>query len=138
MKLSGLKRVPPPPPAPERKICVACKTFAAECIVPVGEASAPMCWVCAHHVVEHECPPHEAGTAECECSPHEIYPHRAVMRLPHGDLTYKQMQEGAKRGHTAHQYNANTGCIDTWYAGELVDSAPILPVAENAPRRKPS
>ncbi len=76
MKTFDLKRVPPPPPAPEAKLCVACKGFRAECVVPVGESSAPMCWLCAHHVVDHERAPHDAATAECECLPHQVYPGR--------------------------------------------------------------
>ncbi len=100
MKTFELKRVPPPDPPPPPKLCVACKGFRAECIVPVGEASAPMCWICAHHVVDHNCAPHDAATAECECLPHEIYPSRTPptvdeliaerMRYQHGDVDYSK------------------------------------------------
>lgn len=76
MKTFDLPRVSPPPPPPEPKVCVACKSFRAECLVPVGEASAPMCWVCAHHVVEHDCKLEGVIEAWCECSPLSIYPHR--------------------------------------------------------------
>lgn len=76
-KAFDLPRIPPPPPAPEPKLCLACKAFRAECVAPVGESSAPMCWACAHHVVEHDCPPHLAAEARCECLPREIYPYRA-------------------------------------------------------------
>lgn len=98
MKAFELKRIAPPPPPPEPKLCVACKGFRAECIVPVGEGSAPMCWLCAHHVADHECAIHDAATAECECLPHEIYPGRQAptvdeliaerMRFQHGDVDY--------------------------------------------------
>lgn len=76
MKAWDLPRIPPPPPPPEPKMCVACKGMRAECVVPIGESSAPMCWLCAHHVVDHGCEPHEAVTHECECLPHQIYPGR--------------------------------------------------------------
>ena len=96
MKAFDLKRVTAPPPPPEPKLCVACKGFRAECVVPVGEGSVPMCWLCAHHVVDHECALHDAATAECECLPHEVYPGRPAptvdeliqerMRFQHGDV----------------------------------------------------
>lgn len=73
MKLKPYREPEPKP----RKGCVACQTFAPECIVPVGDASAPMCWLCAHHVVEHNVPVSKAYNAECECLPQAIYPHRA-------------------------------------------------------------
>lgn len=73
---------PIPPP-----MCPACRTFAPECLVPgemfgkSGEA-VPMCWLCAHAVVEH------AGTLEdahervasCKCSAHDIYPADVISR----------------------------------------------------------
>jgi len=52
-----------------------------------------MCWLCAHHVVDHECPPHDAATAECECLPHQIYPGRpAPVRFEHGDVTTEMIR----------------------------------------------
>ena len=60
--------------AEKSTVCAACEAFVAECLTPVGEGSAPMCWLCAHHVVEHNCPVREAATAECECTPDEVYP----------------------------------------------------------------
>ena len=56
------------------KICVACKSFRAECHAPIGEDSAALCWLCAHHVVDHEAALHEAATAQCECTPDQVYP----------------------------------------------------------------
>jgi hypothetical protein len=52
-------------------------TFAPECLVPVGDTAVPMCWLCAHHVVEHGTPLNDAPEAECDCMPQDIYPHRA-------------------------------------------------------------
>lgn len=98
-KAFDLKRVVPPPPPPV-KICMACNAFRAECLVPVGEASAPMCWLCAHHVVDHECALHEAATAECECLPHEIYPGRTpptVDELIQERLRFQHHVEGVDR-----------------------------------------
>lgn len=77
MKIEDLERINKPVARPV-KSCVACKAFAAECIVPIGEASAAMCWICAHHIIEHECRITEAGSAKCKCPPHKIYPDRAV------------------------------------------------------------
>lgn len=76
MRSRDLKRIPPPKPAPPRKLCVACQAFAAECEAPIDEGSAPMCWLCAHHVVDHGVTLHEAAEARCECLPHQIYPDR--------------------------------------------------------------
>lgn len=75
-KAFDLERVPPPPPPPEPKLCVACQGFRAECLAPVGEGSVALCWLCAHHVVDHECKLEDAPEAECECLPHQIYPGR--------------------------------------------------------------
>lgn len=79
MSLSSLKRVPPPPPAPDREACAACKAFAAECLVPVGDDAVPMCWLCAHHVVDHDTPIEGACEGECDCRPHQIYPDSSLM-----------------------------------------------------------
>lgn len=65
-----------PPPRP-KKACAACNTFAPECLAPVSDTAVPMCWLCAHHVVDHDVPVTEAYKAECDCPPHEIYPGRA-------------------------------------------------------------
>jgi hypothetical protein len=65
-------------PKNEKRVCVACKAFVAECMAPVGEGSAAMCWLCAHHVVDHEVPLHEAAEARCECTPDQIYPVRVL------------------------------------------------------------
>lgn len=72
MKLADLKA-----PRSER-VCVACKAFKAECQAPVGEGSAPMCWLCAHHVVDHGVSLHKAHEAECECTPDQVYPARVL------------------------------------------------------------
>lgn len=60
---------------------------------------------------------------------HQVQP--GVIRFPHGD----------RRGRgpdIMHMYNQRTGCMDTYVNGEVVDSAPIAPVREDLPRRKPS
>lgn len=74
MKTSDLLPFQQPPPV-EKVACRSCKTFAAECEAPVGEGSIPMCWICAHHVVEHGKPVEHAYVGECECLPSEIYPY---------------------------------------------------------------
>ena len=81
MKLSDLKCVRQPERVePKHKVCVACTAFKAECYVPVGESLVQMCWLCAHAVVEHDCPLHEAMTHECDCKPEDIYPGRPSHR----------------------------------------------------------
>lgn len=62
-----------------KRICGACKAFESECMVPVFDGdSMPMCWLCAHHVVDHEVPICEAMDAECECAPGDIYPRHSA------------------------------------------------------------
>lgn len=67
------------PPLREKRSCSACGVFAPECLVPVGDVAKPMCWVCAHFVVEHESEP--VG-ATCSCPPSAIYPGRADAEAP--------------------------------------------------------
>ena len=78
VKLKHLKPFVEPPPL-EKEACASCETFAPECLVPVGDAAVPMCWLCAHHVIEHDVAPHHARVAECECVPGEIYPSRSTV-----------------------------------------------------------
>lgn len=117
MSLRDLKRVLPPKPV-ARKACVACEAFAAECEVPVGEGAAPMCWNCAHHVVDHGVPLHEAMTAECECTPDKVYPDRHLpegqYRMVHGDMTHEKMMQEIERhgGIRGHAFNPRTGEIE--------------------------
>lgn len=134
MKLSDLKRVKQPQPKPvEKKVCLACRSFEAVCEVPMGEGAAPMCWLCAHHVVDHGVPLHEAMTAQCECHPMAIYPDR-TFRLEHGDIDYSQPRhpDDWKSGHF---FNPNNGCMETNVRGKVVDSVPLLaPVRKNTRR----
>jgi hypothetical protein len=76
-KTESLARYFEPPPK-VKKACKACNAFAPECLVPVGDLAVPMCWLCAHHVVEHDTPLTEAMEARCECLPSEIYPDRKL------------------------------------------------------------
>lgn len=78
MKLSDLQPFKEPPRA-EREACASCESFAPECLVPVGDAAVPMCWICAHHVTVHDTAPHHAHVAECDCLPAEIYPYRSPL-----------------------------------------------------------
>lgn len=73
MKARELPLFIPPPPV-EPPACGCCKVFRPECIVPMGDGALPMCWLCAHHVVEHNCTLEEAVEHECECLPTEIFP----------------------------------------------------------------
>lgn len=79
VSLADLREVKQPTTV-DKRVCVACEAFQAECHAPVGEGSAPMCWLCAHHVVDHGVAPHEAATAECECAPEQVYPARVLQQ----------------------------------------------------------
>lgn len=97
MKLADLRPVVQPKPA--QKIgCVACKgAYAAECNVPIGDGSAKMCWLCAHHVVDHDVPLHEAMEARCECKPEDIYPARYFQKVAAGLTPVVAVAEDADR-----------------------------------------
>ncbi len=76
MKIEALLLFVPPPPPP-KTVCFACKLWTPECWVPLPDAlggSQPMCWICAHYVVEHDMAPEHAHCGECEHTPAEIYP----------------------------------------------------------------
>lgn len=88
VKLTSLQ--PFKEPVVERRSCAACKVYAPEVLVPDGDAALPMCWLCAHHVVEHGTALEAAYCAECECTPQEIYPHRAFASP--GDIVAKPPQ----------------------------------------------
>lgn len=76
------------PPTPiAAPSCPACRTFAPECVIP-GEmlnqpgAGVPMCWLCAHAVIEHGGTLDDAHerVAACKCSAHDIYPADVIAR----------------------------------------------------------
>lgn len=54
----------------ESPACAACRAFVPECVYQ-GRA---LCWLCAHHIVDHGCSLHAAPMGECECLPEAIYP----------------------------------------------------------------
>lgn len=74
MKSRKLQPLPDAVRSPPIKTCIACKAFRAECEVPYDNGTWPMCWLCAHQVVDHGTMLFEAVTAECECLPEAIYP----------------------------------------------------------------
>lgn len=82
MKVGSMKTSDLPlfkaPPTVDKPHCRSCKAFAPECLVPVGDGAAPMCWLCAHHVVDHDCPVEDAWKNECECMPEDIYPAHVI------------------------------------------------------------
>lgn len=63
-----------------KPVCRACQTFAPDCLAPVGDGALPMCWLCAHHVVDHGAEVDAAVHGECDCAPQDIYPWRALGR----------------------------------------------------------
>lgn len=128
-KLNRLQPFKEPQP-PERESCVACKTFAPEVLVPDGDAALPMCWLCAHHVVDHGSSLQGAPSAECECTPQEIYPtrgpgHLTAFRVEHGD---SGSYASRKNPHpddwkTGHVFNPATREIETHYRGKKVSDS---------------
>jgi hypothetical protein len=137
MSLDDLRLVKHPKTG-EKKVCLACKSFVAECQAPVGEGSAAMCWECAHQVVEHDVPLHEAMTARCECTPDQVYPKhiidrrvavgtpepgtavmREAFRMVHGDVDYTKVRD-TKDMLTGHMWNPATKTMDTTVRGEVV------------------
>ncbi len=66
------------PPVVEKPKCASCEVFQPEVLVPMGEGSLSMCWLCAHHVVEHNTSVQHARVGQCECSLEEIYPQRVL------------------------------------------------------------
>lgn len=125
VKLSDLKPFKQPAPV-EKEACASCEVFAPECLVPVGDVSVPMCWLCAHHVTAHDCAPHRANAAECECSPHEIYPNRGVPCVVPADLAAEireRVEHARKAGDRAN--NEDRQILAT-----------VAPVREESPRRK--
>lgn len=107
MKLEDLKTYREPPP--EKKACTACDSFAAECLVPVDDLAMPMCWLCAHHIVEHEVALAGAVTAECDCAPREIYPaavfaarRQAVVNIEFAEAAGRRVFENLQRRLSPH------------------------------------
>lgn len=76
MKIEALLPFVEPPPPP-RTVCFACKLWTPDVWVPLPAAlggQQPMCFICAHHVIEHDMAPEHAQCGECEHTPAEIYP----------------------------------------------------------------
>lgn len=69
------------------KPCTACRAFVAECQTPIGEGSAPTCWLCAHHIVEHGRALEDAMHGQCECLPEDVYPASVITRQRLAGLT---------------------------------------------------
>lgn len=59
---------------PTTQVCKSCRAFKAECEVPYDEGTWPMCWLCAHQIVDHGVSLYEATEAQCECLPEAMYP----------------------------------------------------------------
>lgn len=67
----------------EKPACAACKAFRPEVLAPTPEGGAlPMCWLCAHHFVEHDVSLQGCPSARCKCHPSEIYPSSSVLSKP--------------------------------------------------------
>jgi hypothetical protein len=76
VKVSRLPRYPSAIPS-DPPVCAACSTFRPEVVVSTTpDTHAALCWICAHHVVEHGAPVAHARVGECECAPEAIYPDR--------------------------------------------------------------
>lgn len=57
----------------ERRIC-ECGILLAECVLPHGDGSVALCWVCAHDYTEHGAEPGTRSGVSCGCSAVDIYP----------------------------------------------------------------
>ena len=73
--LPAIKLVKKPIAVP---VCVSCKEFRPDCEVPHGDGTIRMCWLCAHHFIDHEQPLHLCCEAECECLPEAVYPESVI------------------------------------------------------------
>ena len=79
MSTDNLRRYcPPEPPTPPA--CAACRAFRPEALVPDGDGCVELCWLCAHHVTEHEVALEHAGDARCKCRSGDIYPADVLAR----------------------------------------------------------
>jgi hypothetical protein len=67
----------------EPPTCAACKAWAPECLVPIGDGALPMCWLCAHQVTAHSVELEMAAHGECDCPPSAIYPAHVLERRLH-------------------------------------------------------
>jgi hypothetical protein len=65
-------------PAAAIPACEACGAFQPECLVPDGEGSLALCWLCAHAHVDHGCELGRCAVHECECLPEAIYPEKVL------------------------------------------------------------
>lgn len=71
-------RAASPQPKPS---CAACGAFAPECMVPFDDDTMqPMCWQCAHQVVDHGQRMTDAPSRTCKCKLEAIYPEAVVLR----------------------------------------------------------
>lgn len=68
-----VKRGPAPLPA-----CEACGAFQPECVVPNGDGTLSLCWLCAHAHVDHGAALSVCVVHECECLPEAIYPEKVL------------------------------------------------------------
>lgn len=78
MKTETLLTFTAPAFSTETPVCAACKVWIPECLVPVGDGSKGMCWMCAHHVVDHLISVDRAGAAVCKCRKDQIFPRRVL------------------------------------------------------------
>lgn len=61
-------------------VCCGCKEFRPDCQVPNGDGILLMCWICAHHFIDHEQPLHKLLHADCECLPEAVYPESVILK----------------------------------------------------------
>lgn len=57
---------------PRPAIC-ACGVLPAECLLPHGDSSVALCWVCAHDYTEHGAKPGELAE-RCDCPDSDVLP----------------------------------------------------------------
>jgi hypothetical protein len=65
--------------------CVACEREPADCVAPIGDGAASMCWRCAHAIVENDATIATAAIASCS------YPRGHLPRIERGRAERRQL-----------------------------------------------
>lgn len=134
MKSHGLQRFAAPPPPPPPKCQAPQCEMAPDVVVPLGEGAINLCWLCAHHHVDHGVPLSQCATSErCEHTPDEIYP-----RAPGAGFTPNGYYQ-ALMSESGHELK-----IAEVHGRALVATSPAKPAwcrgrgPDKAPRKRPA
>jgi hypothetical protein len=102
-----------------------CGMFRASCLVPDGDRSVSLCWLCAHLVGEHGADPATAWqkAPECACEHADVYPSDVAAAL-HADAD----REAWVAGRCCRLANVRTGRCDRHGAPAPVEAEQPHPV----------